>query len=668
MESLFLDYWHDLTDAFLNPQKRVFLGYLGAALAIALAVETVFGRGGPISALARLFSRKIWLSRSARADYKILLINQALMMGIAPRLLSKLVLATLLFETLHRWFDGRTLLLTDAPAWTIALLFTAVLFLMDDGSKYLVHRALHRWPALWAFHRVHHTAETLTPFTVYRTHPMEAVIFSLRSIVVQAAAVGGFLYFFGSRAELLTLLGANAFLFLFNAAGANLRHSHVWITYGVILEHLLISPAQHQLHHSMDDKHHDRNYGAVLALWDWLGGSLALAPSRRRFRFGIADAGVAPHTLRSVYIAPFAESLGALAAPWRKAASGILNVARRTAVTAMVGLFVGFALFGAAALSAGAAELNIYSHRQPFLIKPFLEAYTKKTGTKINVVYASKGLAQRLQAEGARSPADVILTVDIARLYVYADKDLLAPVDSQVLKANIPAHLRDAKDRWFAFSKRARVIAVANRAKDADAIKRYEDLADPKWRGRICSRPGSHVYNRALIASIINASGVKAAEAWAKGVVDNLARRPQGNDRAQVKAVFQGQCDIAIINNYYYGKLKHSEKPEQRQWAAAVHLIFPNQNDRGTHVNISGGGVAKYSKHKEEAVRFLEFLTSQQAQHLYGEINFEYPVNPKVSPPKELASWGKFVEDKMPIARIAELAAEAQKVIDRVGW
>ncbi len=317
---------------------------------------------------------------------------------------------------------------------------------------------------------------------------------------------------------------------------------------------------------------------------------------------------------------------------------------------------------------ASAGELNIYSHRQPFLIKPFLEAYTKQTGTKINVVYASKGLAQRLQAEGSRSPADVVLTVDIARLWVYADKQLLAKVNSKILEKNIPAHMRDADNHWFAFSKRARVIVVSKSAKDALAIKSYAELADPKWRGRICARPGSHVYNRALVASVVHAKGAAGAETWAKGVIANLARRPQGNDRAQVKAIYEGVCDIAIINNYYFGKLKYSDKPAQRKWAEAVQLIFPNQNDRGTHVNISGGGIAKYSKNKEEAVRFLEFLTSDAAQQLYGSVNFEYPVNPSTPLSKELSSWGRFKEDEMPIARIAELAPEAQMIIDRAGW
>ncbi len=318
--------------------------------------------------------------------------------------------------------------------------------------------------------------------------------------------------------------------------------------------------------------------------------------------------------------------------------------------------------------AATAAELNIYSHRQPFLIEPFVASYEKRTGTKINIVHAKKGLAQRLQAEGARSPADVVLTVDIARLQVYADKDLLAPVDSAVLAKNVPSHLRDPRNRWFAFSKRARVIAVSKTAKDSSSIRRYESLVDARWKGRICTRPGSHVYNRALIASIIAASGENGAEAWARGVVANLARRPQGNDRAQVKAIFGGVCDVPIINNYYYGKLKSSRIPEHRQWAASIRLVFPNQEGRGTHINVSGGGMAKHSKNRNEAVRFLEFLTSEAAQELYGSVNYEYPVNPSVQPSAELKSWGAFREDRVPVARIAELAPLAQRVIDRAGW
>ena len=246
-----------------------------------------------------------------------------------------------------------------------------------------------------------------------------------------------------------------------------------------------------------------------------------------------------------------------------------------------------------------AKEINIYSHRQPFLINPFLELFTEETGIKTNVVYSKKGLAQRLKAEGENSPADVILTVDIGRLYIYDDLDLLSPLNSKKLIENIPSHLRSPDNTWFGLSKRARVIVVNDKV-DEGAITRIEDLADPKWKGKICSRPGSHVYNRGIMASVLAALGNEKAEEWAKGMVSNFAKRPQGNDRAQVKSIHEGECDVALINNYYFGKLKFSEDPEQKKWVESVRLIFPNQaeGDRGAHVNISGGGVAKYSKNK----------------------------------------------------------------------
>ena len=317
-----------------------------------------------------------------------------------------------------------------------------------------------------------------------------------------------------------------------------------------------------------------------------------------------------------------------------------------------------------------AKEINIYSHRQPFLINPFLQIFTEATGIKTNVIYSKTGLAQRVKAEGENSPADIILTVDIGRLYIYDDLNLLASVDSAKLINNIPVHLRSPNNTWFGLSKRARVIAInKNKIKDGD-ILRIEDLADKKWKGKICSRPGSHVYNRGIMASVVAALGEKEAEEWAKKLVNNFAKRPQGNDRAQVKAIHEGECDIALINNYYFGKLKFSEDPEQRKWVDNVKLVFPNQgeNDRGAHVNISGGGVVKFSKNKENALALLEFLTSEKAQKLYGEINFEYPVNPKVSPSEELQKWGKFREDNLSIIKIAELSPLSQKIIDRVGW
>lgn len=313
MDAIAAEYLDRLFGPFFDPQKRIFLGYLVSALLIALICQFLFARTGVRAALASLFSPRVWLSRSARADYAVMVLNQAVMMGVAPRLISKLVVATLLFEALHVWFDGRVALLSAAPDWVIAGAFTIVLFLLDDLSKYLVHRALHRWPALWAFHKVHHSAEVLTPFTVYRTHPVEGVLFALRATLVQAIVIATFFFFFGDRASLVTVLGANAFLFFFNLAGSNLRHSHVWISYGSTLERWLISPAQHQIHHSIEERHFDRNFGAVLAIWDRLGGSLHIADTDSKpAAFGVGKESEKPHDLGTIYLAPFAEMAASL--------------------------------------------------------------------------------------------------------------------------------------------------------------------------------------------------------------------------------------------------------------------------------------------------------------------------------------------------------------------
>ena len=314
-------------------------------------------------------------------------------------------------------------------------------------------------------------------------------------------------------------------------------------------------------------------------------------------------------------------------------------------------------------------EVNVYSYRQPILIDPIFEEFTKSTGIKVNILHAKKGLLERLLSEGNNTPADVVLTVDISRLNQFVEADVLMPINSNILKKNVPSHLRDIDNRWFSFSKRARIVAISKDRVESGAIKKIEDLADPKWKGKICTRKGSHVYNRSLLASIITALGEKKAEEWAKGLVSNLARKPEGNDRAQAKAIYEGVCDIAIMNTYYYGKMKFNEKnPEQKYWAKAIDLVFTNQSDRGNHINVAGGGVVKYSKNKENAIALLEFLIQPQAQLLYSSKNYEYPVNPNMELSNELKSWGMFKEDKLPVEKLAELAPIAQKIIDRVGW
>lgn len=345
------------------------------------------------------------------------------------------------------------------------------------------------------------------------------------------------------------------------------------------------------------------------------------------------------------------------------------GVAVVAAVTAITG-YAGYALTAGTAVEAADENVvNIYSYRQEFLIRPFLEAFEKDTGIKVNVVYAKKGLTERLKAEGMNSPADVLLTADISRLDGPAKDDLLQPVSSDVLNTNVPSQYRHPDGLWFGLTTRARLIYYAKDRVRKDELSTYEDLADPRWKGRICVRPGSHVYNRALVASMIAAHGEAKAEEWTKALVANFARKPQGNDRGQVKAIKEGVCDIAIGNSYYMGKMKTNEKkPEQKEWAASAGIFFPNQGDRGTHVNISGAALTKSSKHRDNAVRLLEFLTEPLAQEMYASVNFEYPVKADVKWNGEVASWGKFKSDTVPLQTIADLSPAASRMIDRAGW
>ncbi len=336
---------------------------------------------------------------------------------------------------------------------------------------------------------------------------------------------------------------------------------------------------------------------------------------------------------------------------------------------ARLGLAAMAAMFLASGAVSAAEEVNIYSYRQEFLIKPFLDKFTEKTGIKVNVVYAEKGMVERLVREGENTPADMVLTVDIARLKEHADAGVLQPVKSKVLEENIPAQYRAPEGLWYGLSTRVRILGVSKDRVPQGAITSYEDLGDPKWKGKICTRPGSNEYNRALVASLIAAHGEQKAEELVKKIVANFARKPQGNDRAQVKAVMEGVCDIAIMNHYYYFAMKMNDKePEQKQWADAIRIVFPNQDGRGTHVNISGGGITKHAKNKANAVKLLEFLSSDQAQQMYAAVNYEFPVNPHVQPSDEVRALGKFTSDPLPIARIADLSEAAQKVVDRTGW
>lgn len=330
-------------------------------------------------------------------------------------------------------------------------------------------------------------------------------------------------------------------------------------------------------------------------------------------------------------------------------------------------------LSGAVVLSGitsvfAADEVNIYSYRQPQLIEPLLEPFTAETGIKTNVLFLDKGLVERMKAEGANSPADLILTVDIGRLSQAKTEDVTQSVVDEDINNNIPQEFRDPEGHWFGLTTRGRVIyASKDRVEQSDIT--YEELADPKWKGRICTRSGQHTYNLALFASIIAHHGEEAAEKWLAGLKDNLARKPNGNDRAQAKGIFSGECDLGLGNTYYVGLMMTNEKePEQKGWAKSLKVLFPNGGDRGTHVNISGMALAKHAPNKANAIRLMEFLASAKGQEIYAERVFEYPVKPDAKVSDIVKSFGNINPDDLGLDEIAKNRKAASILVDKVGY
>ncbi|MBT0956508.1 Fe(3+) ABC transporter substrate-binding protein [Alphaproteobacteria bacterium KMM 3653] len=333
-----------------------------------------------------------------------------------------------------------------------------------------------------------------------------------------------------------------------------------------------------------------------------------------------------------------------------------MNLFRPSLVTAL--------LLGSTAVSA--AEVNVYSYRQPELIAPLTDAFTEKTGIDVNVAFLNTGMVERLEAEGDRSPADVVLTVDISRLAEVVNAGLTQPVSSEVLEQQVPEAYRGADNHWWGLTTRARII-YASKERVADGeVTTYEDLADPKWKGRICTRSGTNAYNVALTSAVIKNLGEAEAKTWLEGLKANLGRKPQGNDRAQVKAIWAGECDISVGNTYYMGAMLKDE--EQKQWAESVRIVFPTFENGGTHINISGVAMTKASPNPDEALQFMEFLTSPEAQEIYADINNEYPVAPGSEASELVQSWGTFTPDTVSLTDIAKLRPAALKMIEEVDF
>lgn len=313
--------------------------------------------------------------------------------------------------------------------------------------------------------------------------------------------------------------------------------------------------------------------------------------------------------------------------------------------------------------------VNVYTHRHYEADQLLFDKFTEKTGIKVNVVSASADeLIQKLELEGANSPADVLITVDAGRLHRAETKDLLQAIGSEVLDTNIPGKFKNPEGYWFGLTYRARILAYSKERVKPEELSSYESLTAPEWKGRILTRSSENIYNQSLLASIIAANGNDEAEKWAAGLLANMSRSPKGSDRDQIKAVASGEGDVAIVNTYYIGIMLNDANQEERKAAEKVGIFFPNQGDRGTHINISGAGVTKYAPNKDNAIKLLEFLSEPESQEILANINFEYPVNPNVEVSNLLKEWGTFKTDGLNLSKLGEKNSEAVIIFDKVGW
>jgi iron(III) transport system substrate-binding protein len=324
------------------------------------------------------------------------------------------------------------------------------------------------------------------------------------------------------------------------------------------------------------------------------------------------------------------------------------------------------AVLGLAAGPASAQELNLYTSREPGLIKPLIDAFTASTAVKVNSIFVQAGLAERVAAEGAKSPADVLMAVDIGNLVDFVEKGLTQPVRSAILEEAIPANLRGPNGEWFALSLRARILYAA---RDLDlSTFTYEQLANPRWKGKVCVRSGQHPYNTALIAAYIAHHGEARAETWLRGLKANLGRKATGGDRDVARDILGGICDIGVGNSYYVGLMRSGAGgPDQEKWGAAIKVILPTFEGGGTHVNVSGASIAKYAPNRAAAVRFLEYLVSDEAQKVYAEANFEYPVKAGAAAHPIIAALGTLKVDGLQMAEITRHRGTASKLVDKVG-
>jgi iron(III) transport system substrate-binding protein len=341
-------------------------------------------------------------------------------------------------------------------------------------------------------------------------------------------------------------------------------------------------------------------------------------------------------------------------------------------MNAITRLLTGFAMAGFAAMPATipalaqSGEVNVYTYREAKLVQPLIDSFTKETGIKVNIMSGASGLEQRIKVEGANSPADILLTVDIARLEEAVQAGITQPLKSALIDQVVPPQFRDPEGHWAGVSMRARVVYASNERVKQSAIT-YEELADPKWKGKICIRSGQHMYNNALFAAYIAHYGEAKAEEWLRGLKANLAQRPSAGDREVARDIAAGKCDIGLGNTYYWALMKNDE-PDKKAWADATRVILPTFKDGGTHVNLSGVVLARHAPNQANAMKLIEWLAGEKAQHLYADVNYEYPVRAGVPVNPTIASYGTLKPDSLPLSKIADNKKAAANLVDKVGF
>lgn len=685
-----------------DPGSRLFHLNMLASLVLVVLFFAI-SKKRPLQTIARLlFRTRYWWNRSTRADYQIYILNSLI------KILLFIPFLDFGFRFSQWTVKGLLALRGDfvglSPTFTGLLMMTVFSFVWDDFLRFYHHKAMHRISWLWPYHAVHHSARILTPMTLYRTHPVEAALAALRNSLSLGVSTGLFLFLFEGRFSLVTFLGVNLFGQVFNFLGANLRHSHVPLSFG-FFERIFISPLQHQIHHSREARDHGQNFGVSLSLWDSLAGSLTLSSAlgERRLRFGLSG----PFESRTsrLVLGPFLNTFSnasQVSTIWWVRLSRLLSLATRKSsenitssnspemsldlisnwsplvntemtksqsirsrVTTLRIPLLGTALLAGALFfsSSALADLTIYTDRPTARLQPIADEFTQATGEKVVILEQAypKILAQ-LKAEGTTSPADVLFVKDVVFLAELSNLGWFQPMSSTLVEQSVAPQMRDPKALWTAITIRGRTIVYDSTRVQASELKGYEDLAAPKWAGRLCLRTSQSAYNEALVAGLIEAHGVVKATAIVEGWVQNLATDPIAGDTGVLEAIASGVCDVGITNTYYLGQMI------AKQPAFPVKAFFADPLTTGVFGNGTGAGVASTSKQKELATRFIELLLSDKNQLEMSAAHFDYPAKMGLVPTTLVKDWGVFKYNDANWTVVGSRAAEARDLMKAVQY